>query len=233
MKKNFSVNMVNTRSPKYHKTRESAVEGPTEPTIENDLETSDRSVDEVQRKTTESTPMPNVEEQEKKMIEFSPIDTVDDTANNTPETMEVDSQAKRTSFTERIAAMVEMKPRAKEEVVQATEKIKTFGTVSAITTEAKHDDKQVKCGATAIHEKTSSVELGDLMAKLEQIDRKLKASEEDRQILKKEIRYKKNENLDNCFNLARATEEKLQRMSENVEATDKERERHIKKTCRN
>ena len=67
------------------------------------------------------------------------------------------------------------------------------------------------------------------MAKLEQIDKKLKYSEEDRQKLKKEIRYNKNENLDNCFNLARATEEKLHQMSDKVEATDKAREKHIKK----
>ena len=73
MRKSFSVNMVNTRSAKEHKTKESDVEGPT---VEIDLETPDQSVDEVQRKTTESTPQPNVEEQEKKTIEFSPIDTV-------------------------------------------------------------------------------------------------------------------------------------------------------------
>ena len=124
--------------------------------------------------------------------------------------------------------MVGMKQREKEEVVQTTEKNETFGTVSAITTEARQDDDQIKSGATASHEKTSSLELGDLMAKLEQIDKKLKCSEEDRQMLKKEIRYNKNENLDNFFNLARATEEKLQQMSEKVEATDKEWERHIK-----
>ena len=52
-----------------------------------------------------------------------------------------------------------------------------------------------------------------------------------RQMLKKEIRYNKNENLDNCFNLARATEEKLQQMSDKVETTDKEREKNIKRTC--
>ena len=73
MKKNFSVNMVNTRSAKENKTKESAVEGPTATTIEIDLETPDENVDEVQRKTTESTPMPNVEEQEKKSIESSPL----------------------------------------------------------------------------------------------------------------------------------------------------------------
>ena len=125
--------------------------------------------------------------------------------------------------------MVGMKPKEKEEMVPTTDKSKTFGTVSAITTEAKQDEEQVKRGATANHEKTTSFELGDLMAKLEQIDKKLKCSEKDRQVPKKEIRYNKNENPDNCFNLARATEEKLQHMSEKVEATDRERKKHIKK----
>ena len=46
---------------------------------------------------------------------------------------------------------------------------------------------------------------------------------------KKGKRYNKNENLDNCFNMARATKENLQQMSDSVEATDKEREKHIKK----
>ena len=72
------------------------MERSTAPAIEIDLETTDQSVDEVQRKTTESTPMPNVEEQEKKTIELSPIDTVDDTTNNSPETIKEDSQSKRT-----------------------------------------------------------------------------------------------------------------------------------------
>ena len=57
--------------------------------------------------------MPNVEEQEKKTIEFSPIGNVDETTNNTSETIKDDSQTKRTSFTERFAAMVEMKPKKK------------------------------------------------------------------------------------------------------------------------
>ena len=72
--------------------KESAVEGPTVPSAEIDLETPDQSVDEVERKTTESTPMPIAEEQEKKTIEFSPIDT-----GNTPETIKDDSPTKRTS----------------------------------------------------------------------------------------------------------------------------------------
>ena len=153
MRKKFSVNMVNTRSVKKHKMKESAVEGPTVPAIEIDLETPDQKVDEVERKTTESTPMPNAEEQEKKTIEFSPIDIVEDTTGNTPETIKDDSQTKRTSFTERIVAMVGKKPREKEEVVPTTEKSKTFGTISVITTEAKQDDEQIKRWATANHEK--------------------------------------------------------------------------------
>ena len=82
---------------------------------------------------------------------------------------------------------------------------------SAITTKAKQDGEQVKRGATANHEKTTSLELGDLMKKLERIDKKLKCSEEDRQMLKKEIQYNKNENLHNCFNLARAAEKSYSR----------------------
>ena len=112
----------------------------------NDLETPDQSVDEVERKNNGINNMPNAEQQEKKTIEFSPIDTVEDTTSNTPKTIKNDSQTKRTSLTERIVAMVGMKPREKEEVVPTTEKRKTFGTASTITTEAKQDDEQIKCG---------------------------------------------------------------------------------------
>ena len=66
MRNFFSVSMVNTRSAKENKTEESAVERQTVPAIEIDLETLDQSVDEVERKSTESTPMPNAEEQEKR-----------------------------------------------------------------------------------------------------------------------------------------------------------------------
>ena len=48
--------------------------------------------------------MPNVEEQEK----------------NTPESIKDDSQTKRSSLTERFAAMVGRKPKEKEEVIAAT-----------------------------------------------------------------------------------------------------------------
>ena len=99
---NISVNMVNTRGNKEQKGKEKR----TVPARETDLETPDQSKDEAERKTTESTPMPKVEEQEKKTIEFSPIGIVDETTNNTLETKKDDSQRKRTSFAERIAAML-------------------------------------------------------------------------------------------------------------------------------
>ena len=78
MRKNISVNMVNTRSVKEHKAKEKTMEEPTVPPRDIDLETPDQSTDGVERKTTESTPMLNAEEQEKKTIKFSPIDIVHD-----------------------------------------------------------------------------------------------------------------------------------------------------------
>ena len=161
-------------------------------------------------------------------MEFSPIDTVEDTTGNTPETIKDESQAKRTSFTERIVMMVGKKSNDIVEGEQKAEKGRTFGTVSTRTTEANRDVDQAKHGATASHgatadhKTTTPPELGDLMAKLDQIDRRLKCSEE-------ELRYNKHEYLDNYFNLAKATEEKLQLMSDKVEATDKDREENINK----
>ena len=233
MRKNISVNMV-----KKQQGTEGQGKGSEEPTIpvkESDLETPYQSIDGAERKMTESTPMPNVEEQGKKKMEFSPIGNVDETTNNTPETIKDDSQTKRTSFTEKFAAMVGMKPKEKEEVIVSTEKSKMFGTVSDITKETKQDKEQVTQKATAnqnkrtMESKRPSLELADLMANLERIDKKLKCSEEDRQELKKEARHNKNENLDNNYFLAGATEEKLQQMADKVETTDKEREKHIKK----
>ena len=131
--------------------------------------------------------------------------------------------------------MVGIKSREIVEDEPKAEKGKTFGTVSTKTTEANQVNDQVKHGATASHgataghETTTRLELGDLKAKLDQIDKKLKCSEEDREVIKKEIRYNKNEYLENYFKLAKATEEKLQQMSDKVEATDKDREKSIKK----
>ena len=131
--------------------------------------------------------------------------------------------------------MVRMKSRDVVAEEPKAEKGKTFGTASTITTEANQDDDQVKQGAatsnraTPNHETTPPLELGDLMAKRDQIDKKLKHSEEDREAVKKQLRYNKHEYLDNYFNLARATEEKLQQMSDKVEATDENRDKNIKK----
>ena len=98
--KNFSVSMVSTRSSTENKTKDGAKEKQTEPAIEIDLETPDQSVDEVEKKTTESTPMPHVEDRNPKTMEFSPIDALEDTTGNTPETVKDDSQVKKTSSTE-------------------------------------------------------------------------------------------------------------------------------------
>ena len=81
------------------------------PVTETDLETPKQSIDGMERKTTESTPMPIVEQQETKTIEFSPIGNGYEITNNTLETMKDDSQIKRTSFTERFAARVREKRR--------------------------------------------------------------------------------------------------------------------------
>ena len=226
-KKNFSVSMVSTRSTTENKAKEGTEEERVEPTIEIDLETPDQRVDEAGKKTTESTPMPNTEEPNPNPIEFSPIDNVEDT----PETVK-DESHKRTSFTERLAMMVGM--RSKDAAVEETkvEKSKTFGTVSRRTTETDQNEGQRTSGPatrTTTDHGTTTLELSDLMAKLDQIDEKLKHSEEDRNVIKKEMRHNKHEYLDNYFHLARATEEKLQKMSDKVETTDEEREKNIRK----
>ena len=230
-KKNFSVSMVSTRSTTENKAREGMEGERVAPTIEIDLETPDQSVDEAGKKTTESTPMPNAEEPNPNPIEFSPIDNVEDTTGNTPETVKDESQ-KRTSFTERLAMMVGM--RSKDAAVEETkvEKSKTFGTVSTRTTD--QNEGQIKSGPvtnyrTTTDHGTTTLELSDLMAKLDQIDEKLKHSEENRNVIRNEMRHNKHEYLDNYFHLARATEEKLQKMSDKVETTDEEREKNIRK----
>ena len=233
-RKNFSDSMVNTRSNTEIKTKEGMEGKQAEPAIEIDLETPDQSVDEVEKKTTESTPMPNAEEPNPKSMEFSPIDTVEDTTGNTPETVKDESQAKRTSFTKRLAMMVGMKPRDIVTGEPKTEKGKTFGTVSTKTTDTDQNEDQIRLGVAANNRaksdhETMSLDLGDLMAKLDQIDKRLKHSEEDRDVIKKELRYNKHEYLDSYFNRAKATEEKLQQMSDKVDTTDGERDKNIKK----
>ena len=179
-------------------------------------------------------PRPNAEEPNLKPMEFSPIDSVEDTTGNTPETLKDDSQAKRTSFTEKLSMMVGMKSRDAVTEELKAERGKTFRIELTKTTGADQSEDQARPEtadnnrATVDHE-TTSLELGNLMAKLEQIDKKLKHSEEDREVIRKELRYNKHEYLDNYFNLARATEEKIQQMSDKVNATDEEREKNIKK----
>ena len=236
-KKNFSVSMVNTRSTTENRAKEGEEEKQAEPTIEIELKTPDQSVDEVGKKTTESTPMPNAEEPNPKPMEFSPIDNVEDQTGNTPETVKDESQAKRTSFTERLAMMVGMK--WKDAAVEETkaEKSKTFGTVSTRTTDTDQNEDQKKPGTTTDYRTTTdhgttTLELSDLMAKLDQIDEKLKHIEEDRNVIRKEMRNNKHEYLDSYFHLARATEEKLQQMSDKVDTTDGERDKNIKKDMR-
>ncbi|XP_063711377.1 fibrinogen- and Ig-binding protein-like [Symsagittifera roscoffensis] len=130
--------------------------------------------------------------------------------------------------------MFGMKSRDNTAEEPKTERARTFGTVLTKTTDTDQSKEQARTEtadnnrATVDHE-TTSLELGGLMAKLEQIDKKLKHSEEDREVIRKELRYNKHEYLDNYFNLARATEEKIQQMSDKVNATDEEREKNIKK----
>ena len=145
------------------------------PVTEIDLETPEQSLDGEEQKTTKSTPMPNVEEQETKTIEFPPIGNGDKITINTPETIKDDSHANRTSFTEKLAATVGMKPREKEDVTTTTEKGKIFGTLSTITTEAGQGRDQTREGAVvhqsgqAAETRLRLVELGELTSKLEQI----------------------------------------------------------------
>ena len=154
----------------------------------------------MERKTTESISIPNVEKQRTKTIELSPKGDGEKIMNKTPETIKDDSQTKKTSFLEKLAAMIGMKPREKEEVTTTTEKSKTFGKISTINTKADQGKDQTMAGAAghqkgqAAESKLPLVELDDLFSNLDQIDKKLKCSEKDRQELKKK----------------HATEEKLQ-----------------------
>ena len=94
------------------------------------------------------------------------------------------------SFTEKIVAMVGMKPRIKEETT-ANVKSKTIGTVSTITTETRKEMGEAsQVAAVSPDERTKetrtiTVELGYLTTKLNEIDKKLKCSEEDRLEFKK------------------------------------------------
>ena len=230
----FSVNMVSTRSTAENRAKEGTEGERVEPTIAIDLETPDQSVDGTGKMATESTPMPNAEEPNPKPIEFSPIDNAEDAIGNTEETVKEDSQIKKTSFTEKLAMMVGIKTKENVTEEPKAERARTFGTVSTKTTEANPREEQAKAEATAKERPTAdhevaTIELGDLMAKLNQINKKLKHSEEDREVIRKELRYNKHEYLDSYFNLAKATDERLKEMSDKVETTNEERDNNIKK----
>ena len=85
--------------------------------------------------------------QETKTIEFSTMGNGEEITNNTPKTIQDDSQTKRTSLTEKLTAIVGMKPGEKEEVTKTTDRGKTFGKVSATTTEADQGKDQIMKGA--------------------------------------------------------------------------------------
>ena len=80
--------------------------------------------------------MPNTDVQEVQSIEFSPVCNGNEITGNTAESIKDDSQSKRTSFTERFAAMVGMRPKDKEKMMTGTGKSKTFRAISAIIMEA-------------------------------------------------------------------------------------------------
>ena len=129
--------------------------------------------------------------------------------------------------------------RSKDAAVEETkvEKSKTFGTVSTRTTETDQNEGQRKPGPatdyrTTTDHVTTTLQLSDLMVRLDQIDEILKHSEEDRNVIRKEMRNNKHEYLDNYFHLVRATEEKLQKISDKVETTDEERVKNIRKDMR-
>ena len=67
------------------------------------------------------------------------------------------------------------------------------------------------------------------MITLDEIDKKLKCGEEDREEMRRKFMYYKKENLDNYFSLVIAIEEKLLQMAERLETKDTEREKFIKK----
>ena len=107
--------------------------------------------------------------------------------------METTKDNSQTKKTEIIAAIVRIKPRDKEEVTTGFDKEKTFGAVSAIKTEVGEGGEQSMRSAekTAVlsakpvtEPKVPPVVLGDLMLKLNKMDKKLRSSrssEEDRE----------------------------------------------------
>ena len=86
MRTKISVNSVSTRSNKEQKAKEKTMEEQSIPAKETELATPDQSIDGVDWRTTESTPMPNTEEQGENTKKFSPISN-GDKATSPPETI--------------------------------------------------------------------------------------------------------------------------------------------------
>ena len=83
--------MANTRRNKnQHETKdadEKLEKREIAPVAEVDLDTPEQSIDDAEKKTTESTPLPNTDEQEAKTIELSPIGYATKTTDITSETI--------------------------------------------------------------------------------------------------------------------------------------------------
>ena len=126
--------------------------------------------------------------------------------------MKDDSEVKKTSFTDKLAMMVGMKLRDNTAEESKTEGARTFGTVSTKAIGADPKEEQARTKATSENRTTADHE-----------------TDEDRDSIRKELKYNRHEHLDSYFNLAKATDERLQQMSDKVEATNEERDRNIKK----
>ena len=85
------------------------------PVAHVDLETIDQTIDDVEKKTTELSPMPNAEELEANKFGFQPFGNGDQITGNTPDTKKGGSETKNSSFMERLVAMVVMRPKHKEQ----------------------------------------------------------------------------------------------------------------------
>ena len=91
MKKHVSVSMVNTRSNKQEKELQETIEEKlmkqkVAPVTEVDLETPEQSINDIEKKMTESTIMPNAEQQETKKIEIAPVGNGNEVTSQASET---------------------------------------------------------------------------------------------------------------------------------------------------
>ena len=99
-KKNNSVSMANTR---YNKEGQESNDGTEEtlqkrknaPVADVDLETPEQSNEDIEKKPTEWTPMPNAEEQKAKTIESSSIANGNEVTDNTPKQKKMTHKQKR------------------------------------------------------------------------------------------------------------------------------------------